>query len=541
MGHAIEADYDQVYMLPPCLEDWVGPEHAARFIRAFVAQAFANGLRLDWGSGTLQGKARYSERMLLSIWLYGYFQRIRSLRRLEAACKNDLGMIWLCGNHAPDHNTLWRFFKRNGKRIGEVYKHTVRIAAKAELVGFVLHALDGTKVQAQVANRSGLHRAALEKGIAELDAVIASLRASIEASQASNADSPSTDLPERLREKTRLQESVQLAFDELLASGTDHLNPHDPDARVMQCKDRNRNVFAYNNQAVVDEQSGLIVTQRTTQEPTDSHLLATMVQQVEDDCGRAAETTVADGGYAASAPLADAHTAGHAVLVNLPSRLKPDPSDPLKTANFRFDPEQNAVLCPLGQTLDYTHTRWHKSKGEHLRAFRCHHTDCPLRAQCSNDPKGRKIELGEHYEALQAQRDAHEAPGAKQTLAKRRHIVEPAFAWIKEQLGLRRFTVRGLEGVQAQWSLACTTYNLNRLYRDWKTGKLPLGPQPPKPETTKNQTHAAQTTQAKQTNSQHPLNPAPWRLTNLLRRKNQSTRRSAPHDAPRLPFASAVA
>lgn len=535
MGRAIEADYDQIHMLPPCLEDWVGPEHAARFIRTFVAEAFANGLRLDWGSDKSQGKAHYGERLLLSVWLYGYFQHVKTLRRLEAACRNDLGMIWLCGTHAPDHNTLWRFFARNKDTIGNVYKHTVRIAAKAELVGFVLHALDGTKVQAQVANRSGIHRAALEKGLAELDSVIANLRASIEASHTAQADTPSTDLPEQLREKTRLRESVQLAFDELLASDTEHLNPHDPDARVMQCKDRNRNAFAYNNQAVVDEQSGLIVAQRTTQAPTDTHLLATMVQQVEDECGQSAQTTVADGGYAASAPLAQAQAAGHRVLVNLPSRLKPDPGDPLKTANFRFDPERNVVLCPLGQTLDYTHTRWHKNKGEHLRAYRCRNIDCPLRAQCSNDPKGRKIELGEHYEALQAQRDAHQAPDARQTLAKRRHIVEPAFGWIKEQLGLRRFTVRGLKGAQAQWALACTTYNLNRLYRAWKAGKLPLGHDPRDPNRPTNPPQTEQPTPI------HRPNPEPRRLTCLLPRKTNRPTNSAHHGPQRLTAAKTTA
>jgi hypothetical protein len=299
-------------------------------------------------------------------------------------------MIWLCGNRAPDHNTLWRFFHRNRKALRLVFKQTVRVAVKAELVGFVLHALDGTKVQAHAANRSGHHRKALEKALAALDERIDVIEAAVVEAQAQEGAESQTALPERLQSAQQLRETIQQALAELDAEQTGHLNPHDRDARVMKCPDRNMNTFAYNNQAVVDEDSRLIVAERTTQEATDLRLLAGMVQQVEDECGQAAETTVADAGYAASAPLHKAQQAEHHVLVNLPKPLQRDPTNLLKAANFNFDAEHNVVICPLGETLEYTHTRWHKGKEEYLRAYRCRNRDCPLRAQCSKDPKAAK-------------------------------------------------------------------------------------------------------------------------------------------------------
>lgn len=472
MSRAIEADYDQVWMFPPSLEELVPKDHPARFIRAFVEEAVSADLGLNCGSPDLRGQPHYGPRMLLGVWLYGYFQRIKSTRRLELGCRNDVGLMWLCGMHAPDHNTLWRFFDGNRATLRKVFKQTVRVAMKAQLMGFVLHALDGTKMQARVANRSGFHQQALEKQLAALDEVLDAYEQ--ELTEAEACAPPRAEIPEHLQEAAQLRGTIQDALKQMALEDTKHLHPADPDARVMKCSDRNMNTFAYNNQVVVDEQSRLIVSERVTQEHTDARLLAEMTQQVEDECGQTAQTTVADAGYAASKPLHDAQEAGHHVLVNLPERLKANPDETLKAANFHYDSERNVVVCPLGEILPYTHTRWHKGKQQKLRVFRCHNKDCPLRGQCSNDPKGRKIELGEHHEALQAQRGLHEDPETPKALAQRRHIVEPVFAWIKQHLGMRRFTVDGLEGVRPQWSLACTTYNLTLLYQHWKTGQLPL-------------------------------------------------------------------
>jgi hypothetical protein len=96
-------------------------------------------------------------------------ERIRSPRALEKACLDRMPFLWLTGNLHPDHNTLWRFFKLHRKGLPKLFKRLVRTAAAADLVGFALHALDGTKLTAASSTDEAHHRKALEEKLKRLD------------------------------------------------------------------------------------------------------------------------------------------------------------------------------------------------------------------------------------------------------------------------------------------------------------------------------------------------------------------------------------
>jgi len=478
MSHKIEPDYEQGFMFPPYLEDWVGPTHPARFIRAFVDSLDLEAAGIRWGSPSLRGQPSFSAGLLLKIHLYARFLGIKSYRKMEAACHEGVGMLWLSGTLTPDHNTLWAFFKENKRALREVFKHSVRVALRADLIGLVLHAVDGTKMQAAVANASGWHRTALVKQEALLDQAVRELEAKLEQSRQAEG-SAGLGLPEPLQEQQALQATVQAALAELDAAGEAHLHPHDRDARVMKCRDKGRTTFSYNDQAVVDEKSKLIVAEEATSAVNDNGHLTPMLAQTAATLGAAAATTVADGGYASAEQFALAEAQGHAVMVNLSKRLKENPDKPLAGSNFRYDAATDTVICPFGHRLLYTHTRWHSGKQQYLRCYRCRNQGCPLRTVCSKDRGGRRIELGPYHEALQRQRDKHRDADERAKLSKRGYTVEPVFGWIKQQLGFRRHAVFGLEGVQAEWSLIAAVYNLHRLYRCWRAGRLPgLGAMP---------------------------------------------------------------
>ena len=134
MSSPIAPDYGQQFLFPPALEDWVSADHPARFLREFVDQLdlAALGFALPVA---VEGRPPYHPSLLLKIWLYGYYHRIRSTRKLEVACREALSLLWLTGLIQPDHNSLWRFWRDNKKALRAIFKQSVQVAVGSGAVG----------------------------------------------------------------------------------------------------------------------------------------------------------------------------------------------------------------------------------------------------------------------------------------------------------------------------------------------------------------------------------------------------------------------
>ena len=90
-----------------------------------------------------------------------------------------------------------------------------------------------------------------------------------------------------------------------------------------------------------------------------------------------------------------------------------------------------------------------------------------MRALCSPRRDGRRIELSPQSSAWLRQRAKRQDPVQQALLRRRKAIVEPVFATLKQAMGFRRWTVRGLENVRTQWALICTACNLKKLHKHW--------------------------------------------------------------------------
>ena len=464
MTKLIAPDYGEQFLFPPALEDWVAPDHPARFLREFVDQLDLAALGFVIPAA-VEGRPPYAPSLLLKIWLYGYFHRIRSTRKLEAACQDHLPLLWLSGLIAPDHNSLWRFWRENQEALRAIFKQTVHLAVKAGAVGFALQALDGTKIQAACSGPKGWSKEYMEKLLAQLDGALKDIELKVIEENPQNP-TPGYRLPAGLAQRQALREEIKKGLAQLQSDGRGHYHPAEPEARRMKVGDTNR--YAYNAQAIADEKEKIIVACEVNRQETDTGQLTPMIEQARQNLGVAATgtLTVADTGYGSGADLQSALDKGLKVLAP-PPEGKPAKDNPYATQRFNIDPVAHTVVCPQSRPLDYEGQT--TKNGQRVKRFRCHHQDCPVREHCTNDPKGRQIEVWPHQATVQAMRQQLQQALPLQQWQQRSEIIEPRFAQLKQHDGFRRWTMWGLESGRTQWALLCATLNLRVLYKKWQS------------------------------------------------------------------------
>ena len=70
----------QMTLMPECLEDYIGEENPVRFIDAFVDKLDLDIAGFIRTSPEKTGRPPYDPRDLLKLYVYGYFNKIRSSR-----------------------------------------------------------------------------------------------------------------------------------------------------------------------------------------------------------------------------------------------------------------------------------------------------------------------------------------------------------------------------------------------------------------------------------------------------------------------------
>jgi hypothetical protein len=386
-----------------------------------------------------------------------------------------MGLIWLAGMNAPDHNSLWRFLDSNKKALSELFKQSVRVAAKCELIGMVVNAVDGTKIRSASSRERMVSCEDLEKRLERLDRSVADFMTEVERQEQEEVGE--YRLPKSMHNALRLKDQIQKALTELEESGQERVHRCEPEARFM--KNRRDIDLSYNGQAVADKDSGIIVAQDVVTDETDNGQLVPMLDRVKENMGDVAQENLADTGYFSSSQIGLAEERNYEVLVNAPSSettsCRSRDANPYHTSWFVYDEERNCCICPHGSELSYLKTKVRGKNKNAVRIYRCRgYRSCPHRDACSKSKSGREIEISVHYKAVERQRTKREDPEKKRLLGRRKSIIEPVFAWIKSHLGFERWTVFGLERVRAQWSLVCTALNLTKLLKHWLSGGLRL-------------------------------------------------------------------
>lgn len=464
---------EQVFLFPPSLGDWVSQSHPVRFVAEVLAGLDAPtraALGLD-RAAERRGASRYAPELLLGVWVYGFMSGVRSSRGLEVACRELIPFRWFTGSQTPDHNTLWRYYQAYRPGMQMLLLRTVAIAVESGLVDWAVQAIDGTKVAANAARDRTMKGPELAALLERTEAAIADL----EAQQVETEDGGPPQLPPGMRDQVALRERVQRAAAAVAAKGgPKQANVTDPEARLMQT--RQGLVPAYNAQAVVlpvtigpEQPAGrVIVVAEVTTQVDDHGRLAGLIDAAARVTGQAAAVTVSDGGFH-DGPTLRACDERQAVVV-MPEAQQKRLKDPYHKQAFRYDEATDSYTCPQNQVLVLRGVGpGRRNEGKRVYGAQpgvCR--VCSVQADCTtNQRDGRTLSVGPDELILRRHRIWMESAEAKRWKRRRGPLIEGVFGTLKERHRGKRFLLRGLANVTAEWNLLAATLNLQTLWRIW--------------------------------------------------------------------------
>jgi transposase len=407
----------------------------------------------------LRGQPPFDVTMMVTLLVYAYSVGVCSSRKIAAACERNLAFRAIVGNDPPDFRTISDFRKIHVAAFRPLFLEVLHLAGELGMVKLGNLSTDGTKMRANASRHKAMSYGYMNKEIDRLEAEIDQLlkhAEELDAEQDAALGSRRGDeLPDELKRreqrlakikeaKARLEakalakaEEEQRRRDEEQAKreaegrqrrGKEPApvdsNPEekaqtnftDPEAKIMKQSNKGFD-YSYNAQAVVDSTEQIIVAAEVTSEANDKQQAVPMAQAALDNLNAAGieRPRGADG------------------------KLVPIPN----TADSGYFSEK-AVEETEKIGMD-----------PHFAVGRQKHHEAPTPPPATVPEAGAKEKMQEKLRS---------ATG-KALYAARKHIVEPVFGQIKSARGVRKFLLRGLEKVSAEWQLICLTHNLLKIWR----------------------------------------------------------------------------
>lgn len=454
----IGCDRDQSFLMPPDVRDWLPEDHFAWLVMDAVAGmnlgAFYDRYRRDG-----VGRRAYDPAMMVALLLYSYARGVRSARRIERACLEDVPCRVIAMLERPDHATIARFVERHEQALGELFGQVLALCAEAGLAAPTVVAIDGTKIDANANRHATMNyeqlAAEIIKDARAIDAAedelygeargdelpieiatrqgrrkwLAEAQRRLEQQRAEEARPIPGPRPARLREaKRRLEQQHRVeqraneAYEHDRRYGRDRtgrrlgarskpytpaptpqgtINTTDPDSRLQ--KTSLGWLQGYNAQAAANQNQIVLAADVMVASPDFGHL-EPMLTQTREQLARAGvsdtpQVVVADAGYWHQEQMQRAWAEGVQVLVTPDGGLRKGPRRP------GWDKEQYAFM--------------------------------------------RAVIASEAGAAL---------------YKRRQQIIEPVFANTKHNRHITRFLRRGRAAARTEWRLITATHNLLKLH-----------------------------------------------------------------------------
>lgn len=429
---------EQQQLLPSAMQDWLPQGHLAYFINDTVASLNLSAFHARYAAGGPRNQP-FHPAMMVNVLVYAYATGVFSSRKIAKKLHEDVAFRVLAAENFPAHRTIREFRALHLSEFTELFAQVVRLAREMGLVKLGTIAVDGTKIKANASRHKAMSYGRMQTTEAELKAQIAALLQKAANTDEAEKNEPDLDIPAELERrqarlaaieaaKARLEERQCQSDTQRGRSPDDERQPKDkngkpkggkpyqrdfgvpapkaqdsftdPESRIMKRAGGGFD-YAYNAQTAVDEAAHIIVAAEVVNTSSDVQQLPMVLAAVRAHTGSAAGQVLADAGYRSEAVMAELATT--------------QPNTELVIALGR----EGKVLVKPRDARRYPHT----------------------------------VAMAAKFETEQGKLDYR----------KRKWIAEPPNGWIKNVLGFRQFSMRGLEKAKAEFKLVCLALNLRRM------------------------------------------------------------------------------
>ena len=248
------------------------------------------------------GRPGYHPGDLLKLYLYGYLNRIRSSRRLEAECHRNLEVMWLAARVAALTSRPSRTFgARTRPAFKAAFRRFVYLCRQLDLFGRELLAIDGTRLKAVNSQERNFTRREAQDHVAPRrraagrlpDRVGQGGRPGRRAHQ--RVSSPTRNLAEKIATLQKRRGEYAAIAARMERTGETQVSLTDPDSRAMATYPKVG--VGYNAQVAVDAKHKLIVEQEVTNAGSDLGQLAPTAIPAKEALGVETIQATADRGY----------------------------------------------------------------------------------------------------------------------------------------------------------------------------------------------------------------------------------------------------
>jgi transposase len=458
----------QSKFLPPVIEDYVKTNAPVRVYDAFVDALNFHELGISLEPSAHGGADEYYPKTMLKLLIYGYSYGIRSSRKLERACYDNLSFIWLTGDLKPDYRTISRFRSEYKDALRKVLKQCVRVCAKLDLIEGNVLFVDGSKFRANASINNAWSKERCEEYLKKIESQVDELIDQTEQIDKQEENEQALiQLKKQIYKKEQMVDKIKGVLTSLSAEKKDNINSTDADC--IKAKNRQGTHAVYNVQNTVDGKHGLIIHTEAVSQSNDYNQLS---RQVEASCAvleKEPEHVCTDAGYASVDDLIKISPKINIIVPSHKQAQEENKRCPVKLfdkEHFSYNEQLDEYNCPCGKKLKFKdipepNKKRYQADGAECRA--CPHFGDPKKNNCTQSHNGRYITRLNNERFKEQLEVNYKRPENQEIYKLRKQTVEHPFGHMKRNLGAGQFMLRGSAKVNAEASILATCFNVARM------------------------------------------------------------------------------